>query len=89
MLFTQMAFRKGDRLAISISSPGRNFGAWTFTDLGEAGAERDVAWGGARASRLVVGVLPAMEVPEATWPCPSLRGQPCRPYQAVTNDDAP
>jgi predicted acyl esterase len=83
------AFRKGDRLAISISSPGRNFGAWTFTDLGEAGAERDVAWGGARASRLVVGVLPAMEVPEATWPCPSLRGQPCRPYQAVTNDDAP
>lgn len=34
------AFRKGDRLAISISSPGRNFGAWTFTDLGEAGAAR-------------------------------------------------
>ena len=81
------AFRAGDRLLVSISSPGRNFGAWTFTTSGDDGTPRDVAWGGARASRLVVGVLPGITVPDATWTCPSLRGQPCRPYQAVTNTD--
>jgi len=83
------AFRRGDRLMVSISSPGRNFGAWTFTDTGKDGVPRDVAWGGARASRLVVGVLPRMSVPEATWTCPSLRGQACRPYEEVTNTGAP
>lgn len=83
------AFRVGDRLAVSISSPGRNFGAWTFTTIGEDGTPRDVAWGGASASRLVVGVLPDLVMPEATWECPSLRGQACRRYQAVENGDAP
>jgi predicted acyl esterase len=83
------AFRPGDRLLVSISSPGRNFGAWTFSTTGEDGTPRDVAWGGARASRLVVGVLPGISVPAATWTCPSLRGQACRPYEPVTNVDAP
>ena len=84
------AFRPGDRLLVSISSPGRNFGAWTFSTSGDDETPRDVAWGGAQASRLVVGVLPGVTVPDAEpWPCPSLRGQACRPYEPVTNTDGP
>jgi hypothetical protein len=82
------AFRPGDRLRVSVSSPGRDFGAWTFSTTGEDGTPRDVAWGGDRPSRLVVGVLPGIEVPDATWPCPSLRGQACRPYTPVENQPA-
>ena len=80
------AFRSGDRLRVTISSPGRDFGAWSFETIGEDGAARDVGWGDARPSRLMVQVLPVDgAIPDVTFPCPSLRGQACRPYQPHTN----
>lgn len=80
------AFRAGDRLKVTVSSPGRDFGAWSFETIGDDGTPRDIARGGARASRLVVGVLPGIdEVPPLEAPCPSLRGQACRPYEPRTN----
>ena len=82
------AFRAGDRLSVTISSPGRDFGAWTFDTIGEDGTTRDVALGGEMASRLVVGVLPGVTVPDAVWPCPSLRGQACRAFEPSTNQSA-
>ncbi|QXC61138.1 CocE/NonD family hydrolase [Aquihabitans sp. G128] len=83
------AFRKGDRLRVVISSPGRDFGAWSFADIGDPGTARDIGRGGGQASRLVLGVLPGIdEVPPLDAPCPSLRGQACRPYQPSTNEPA-
>jgi len=83
------AFRPGDRLRLTVSSPGRDFGAWTFANSGEADEVRDIAWGGDLASRLVVGRLPGVVVPDGEpWPCPSLRGQACRPYEALQNTPA-
>ena len=83
------AFRPGDRLRLTISSPGRDFGAWTFANSGEDGAERDLAWGGEMASRLVVGRLPGITVPAGEpWACPSLRGQACRSYEPIANRSA-
>lgn len=83
------AFRVGDRLRVTISSPGRDFGAWTFETTGKAGAPRDVAFGADRPSRLVVGVLPGFtSLPEVDAPCPSLRGQACRTYEPVENRSA-
>ena len=80
------AFRTGDRLKVTVSSPGRDFGAWSFETIGKAGTERNISLGGARASRLVVGVLPDIDtVPALVAPCPSLRGQACRPYEPRTN----
>lgn len=82
-------FRKGDRLLVTISSPGRDFGAWTFTDIGDDGTPRDVGWGDDHPSRLVVGVLPGIDdIPPLEADCPSLRGQACRPYEARTNASA-
>jgi hypothetical protein len=83
------AFRKGDRLKVAISSPGRNFAAWTFETIGEKGTARDIGRGGAEASKIVLGVLPGIDaVPPLVAPCPSLRGQACRPYEARTNTPA-
>lgn len=83
------AFRPGERLKVAISSPGRDFGAWSFETIGDDGTPRDVGRGEGQASRLVVGVLPGIdEVPDIVAPCPSLRGQACRPYEARTNTPA-
>lgn len=82
-------FRAGDRLKVSISGPGRDFGAWAFEAIGEDNAPRDVARGSGQASRLMLGVLPGItDVPDLVAACPSLRGQACRPYQARTNRSA-
>jgi predicted acyl esterase len=83
------AFRKGDRLRVTISSPGRDFGAWLFDDIGKAGEPRLVAHGPNLASKIVLGVLPGIsQVPAVTYACPSLRGQPCRPYRPLPNQGA-
>ncbi|MCU1499430.1 MAG: Cocaine esterase [Acidimicrobiales bacterium] len=83
------AFRRGDRLRVVISSPGRDFAAWSFEGIGEAGTPRDIAFGDDRPSRLVVGVLPGFtDLPPLDAPCPSLRGQACRPYRPSTNEPA-
>ncbi|MEO6988030.1 MAG: CocE/NonD family hydrolase [Aquihabitans sp.] len=80
------AFRAGDRIKVTVSSPGRDFGAWSFETIGDEGTPRDIARGGAKASRLVVGVLPGIdEVPPLVADCPSLRGQACRSYEPRTN----
>lgn len=75
-------FRPGDRLAVTVSGPGRDFAAWTFETDDEAGSVRELALGGEHGSSLTVGVLPVADTPppvEAA--CPSLRGQACRPYE--------
>lgn len=83
------AFRTGERLKVTVSSPGRDFGAWAFDTIGDDGVARDIGWGAGQASRLLVGVLPGIDaVPAVERPCPSLRGQPCRPYQPRTNTPA-
>ncbi|MEO6626988.1 MAG: CocE/NonD family hydrolase C-terminal non-catalytic domain-containing protein, partial [Aquihabitans sp.] len=77
------AFRPGDRLEVTVSSPGRDFAAWAFDTIGNDGTARDVGRGGVQASRIVVGVLPGIAtIPDNTPPCPSLRGQACRVFEA-------
>lgn len=80
-------FRKGDRLRVTVSSPGRDFGTWKFETIGDDGARRDVGFGTGQASQLVLGVLPGIDdVPDLVAPCPSLRGQACRPFEPSTTN---
>ena len=37
-------------------------------------------------SSLVLPVVPGVSVPTALPACPSLRNEPCRPYQAIVNN---
>jgi hypothetical protein len=36
-------------------------------------------------SRIILPVVPGVAVPTGLPPCQSLRGEPCRPYVALTN----
>lgn len=79
------AFRTGTRLRVIISSPGRDRGTWEFDTQGDAGESRSVILGGKRASSLVLSVVGGITVPAGNPPCPSLRGQACRPYAEFEN----
>jgi hypothetical protein len=74
------AFRAGSRLRITVQAPGGNLPLWSFRAL-PAGASdhNDLARSATMASRLVLPVLPGAPVPTPLPPCPSLRGEPCRP----------
>lgn len=83
------ALRKGSKLRVQINTPGRDLPLWAFDnlDFGQPDAKEIVGRGGDQASSLVLPVLPAgsVPVPADRPPCPSLRGQPCRPYHEMTN----
>lgn len=82
-------FREGSRLRLTIATPGRNHATWEFVNPAEGdGPTVTVARTERRPSALVLPVLPGQEVPEGLPPCPALRGQPCRPYQATDNTPA-
>ena len=76
-------FRAGTALRIVISAPGGDRPAWEFATV-DSGQSATVGYGGPVASALVVnsakvkgtGALPV---------CGSLRGEPCRTYQAEGN----
>lgn len=81
------AFRAGSRVRVTISTPGRNHGAWLFDNPsydGESPAH-SVAFGGDHASSIVLAVVDGVEVPGGLPACPALRGQACREYVAVDN----
>jgi hypothetical protein len=77
-------FRAGSRVRLVVDAPGGSRPHWKFDIVPpEPGATVTVGSGGDTPSRIVLPVIPADvigEVPEAAPLCPSLRGQPCRPY---------
>ena len=84
------AFRAGSRLRVTISSPGRNHGTWAFEAPDYGGSEPAVvvARSSEMPSSVRLPVISGVDVAAGYPPCPSLRGQPCRPYRPVTNTDA-
>jgi len=80
------AFRAGSRIRISISAPGGDRALWKFRALpAEGEVINTIARGGAMPSRVVLPVLPGLEAIGPLPQCPSLRAQPCRPYEEVSN----
>lgn len=79
--------RAGSRLRLLVSAPGGDRSQWQFLPpAGAVPAAVDVGQGGAIASRLVLPVVPDVATPPGGLPaCPSLRGEPCRPYTPLTN----
>jgi predicted acyl esterase len=78
------AFRKGSRIRLIITAPGGDKGVWSFVPL--PGTQDDeIARSAGRPSAVVLPVVPDVDVPTALPACPSLRGQPCRDYQPLTN----
>jgi predicted acyl esterase len=71
-------FRAGSKLRITIDAPGNNRPVWELESISD-GETVTVAHDAEHPSRIVLGVVPGVEVPAGLPPCPGLRGQPCRP----------
>ena len=79
-------FRSGSRIRVIIDAPGGSRPAWSFDALPADGHQvNTIGRGGSFASRIVLPVVPDVDVTATLPACPALRGQPCRPVAAVTN----
>lgn len=83
-------FRAGSRLRLIISTPGRDSPLWAYENPSYGGRtiHHQVAHTAAMASRIVLPEVSGIEVPPERPPCPSLRGQICRPYVELANSPA-
>jgi predicted acyl esterase len=80
------AYRRGSRIRITITAPGGDQPIWAFANTSPAGtATVSLAYSPQRPSRLILPVVTGIHVPTGLPPCPSLRGEPCRPYRALVN----
>ncbi len=74
-------FRAGTRIRLSIEAPGGDRPLWTFRALDPAEPVVDsVAHTAGMPSRVVLPVVPGVELDAPLAPCPSLRAQPCRDH---------
>jgi len=82
------AFRAGTRLRIVISAPGGDRPSWAFDTPATHGSVTDtVSLGGTMASSLVVNIVHGVSPPATMPACGALRGEPCRPYSKMANQD--
>ena len=82
-------FRAGSRLRLTVDTPGGTRAVWTFQNLAlPAGTIHRIAHSAANPSSILLPVVSGVTAPAQRPACPSLRGQPCRPYMALTNTPA-
>ena len=77
-------FRAGTELRLVISAPGGDRPLWAFDTL-DHNQTATVGFGGLAASSLVVDQVSGVRATEALPPCGTLRGEPCRAFQAEGN----
>ncbi|HUI27740.1 MAG TPA: CocE/NonD family hydrolase [Candidatus Kryptonia bacterium] len=82
-------FHAGSRIRIAVESPGGSRPLWKFDVLpADTEVRNTIGRSAAAPSRLVLPLVPGIDVPTSLPPCPSLRGQPCRPYVEIANEAA-
>lgn len=88
LYFEGHAYRAGSRIRVTISAPNGAQPVWAFTQTEPVGttAKESVAFSPSMPSSLVLPVVPGVNVPTGLPACPSLRNEPCRPYQAFVNN---
>jgi hypothetical protein len=83
------AYRAGSRIRITIAAPNGTQPIWSFGQTVPKGtANVSLAFSKSMPSRLVLPVVPGVNVPTGLPACPSLRNEPCRTYQAFVNRTA-
>jgi uncharacterized protein len=88
LYFEGHAYRAGSRIRVTISAPNGTQPVWSFSSTQPEGATDQVSigFGPGMPSNLTLPIVPGVSVPSALPACPSLRNEPCRPYQAFTNE---
>jgi uncharacterized protein len=80
------AYRASSRIRVTISAPNGTQPIWSFDHTQPKGtAKVRIAYSKQMPSKLVLPVVPGVNVPTALPPCPGLRGEPCRSYQPYAN----
>jgi len=78
-------FRAGSRIRLTIDAPGNSRAIWSFDTVSD-GETVTIAYDAEHPSRIVLSVVPGIEVPSVAPPaCGALRGQPCRDYVPASN----
>jgi predicted acyl esterase len=87
LYFEGHAYRAGARIRVTIAAPNGTQPIWSFGKTEPEGGTSTVsiAYSGSKPSSLILPIVPGVSVPTELPPCPSLRNEPCRPYQAYTN----
>ena len=88
LYFEGHAYRAGSRIRVTIAAPNGTQPIWSFSHTQPAGttATESIALSPSMPSSLTLPIVPGVSVPTGTPACPSLRNEPCRPYQAIVNN---
>ena len=82
-------YRAGSRIRVTIAAPNGTQPVWSFSQTVPNGtATVSVEFSPSMPSKLVLPVVPGVQVPTALPACPSLRNEPCRTYQPLVNNVA-
>jgi uncharacterized protein len=88
LYFEGHAYRAGSRIRVTIAAPNGTQPVWAFGETEPAGttSTEAIAFSPSMPSSLTLPIVPGVSVPTALPACPSLRNEPCRPYQPFVND---
>jgi predicted acyl esterase len=88
LYFEGHAYRAGSHIRVTISAPNGSQPVWSFSQTQPEGttANVSIAFGPGMNSSLVLPAVSEETVPTGLPACPSLRNEPCRPYQAFVNE---
>ncbi|HTD10166.1 MAG TPA: CocE/NonD family hydrolase [Solirubrobacteraceae bacterium] len=88
LYFEGHVYRAGSRIRVTIAAPNGTQPVWSFSRTQPEGttANVSIAFGPGKPANLTLPIVPGVTVPTGLPPCPSLRNEPCRPYQAFVND---
>ena len=80
-------YRAGSRIRLTIAAPNGTQPVWSFSQTKPEGETSNVAiqFSPSKQASLILPSVPDVSVPTAQPPCPSLRNEPCRSYQAYVN----
>jgi predicted acyl esterase len=79
-------FQAGSQVRVSVQAPGGDRQRWRFdTFPHDDEVEVEVGRSAEHPSKVVLPVVAGVAVEGGPPPCPSLRGQPCRPYEPWKN----
>ncbi len=88
LYFEGHVYRAGSRIRVTIAAPNGAQPVWSFGETQPEGTTANVSigFGPGMSANLTLPIVPGVSVPTELPPCPSLRNEPCRPYQEFVNN---
>ena len=88
LYFEGHAYRAGSRIRVTIAAPNGTQPIWSFAHTEPEGttATEQIAFSPSMPSSLILPIVPGITPPTGLPACPSLRNEPCRPYEPFVNN---